>query len=290
MSRERSIDSRATSNSLVIPAGMTAEDYHAMVRSRSTLTEEKRREQNLLARKLRLQKEKEPTPLVRRSQSSQDLTERPKKAAGSVKSDEKVPSSSKHSHVSSTQPAKASKPANVPSTPAPALAQAPKSAPPKAGAAQNASSKFVPGNREQTHSKLATTASATNSDKHQNPPFRQPQRKSLPASNTSATATPSDTEPRSLKALAQKLKQKTGGSSASTPQPQSAAAKVAASIPRSSQQRKGFSLSDDDDDDEEEDSEDNDDEEDPYAKAIAQAKANAKKDWSSSGSDDSDSD
>ena len=258
--RERSVESHTPS--VILPPGMTQEEYERLVVNRKDLTESQRKEQKLLARRLDQQKDKESTPLVPRSQSSQKSADRSRKDIPSTNSDEKDPAAPSSSSIDS-RPPNATQPTRIPasvasSTPKPMPAKQPKSAPPKPASTMSHSEtpiRTVGKKKLQQHDNVATTASSVESKKHQNPPYRQPQqRKSLLSSKSAAAPSPvSLTNSRSLAQVREALKSSRAGSSASTPQPASAAAKLAA-LKGAAQKKKPFSLSDDDDDESESDS------------------------------------
>jgi len=242
--------------SIILPPGMTQEEYERLVVNRKNLTDSQRKEQKLFARKLNQQKDKESTPLVPRSQSSQKPTDRLRKEVPGLDSSKKGSAASSSSSTSSRPPS-ATQPARIPasvtsSTPKRVPSKQPKSAPPKPRSAtpNNENSSATAGKKKlKQHDNVATTASSVDSKKHQNPPFRQPQQRGSLLSSTSTTAaspTVSLTNSRSLAQVREALKSSRAGSSASTPQPAAAAAKMAA-LKGATQVKKPFSLSDDDD-------------------------------------------
>ncbi|KAK5090501.1 hypothetical protein LTR05_000673 [Lithohypha guttulata] len=277
---EQSVNSVATSSARIIPPGMTEEEYDEILKRKANLTHEQRQQNKLQARKLTQQRDKQSSPLVARSQNSQDLVSRTKRQTPSVLSDEKVPSSTQASVKQSQNPLSTqtsrSKAVEGSATPAPTNLSTPQSAPPKAQAQQiapltatsSSKLKMLP-----SHATKATTAAAMDNDKHLNPPFRQPQRKSLTATNAAAakpTATPTG-PPRTMRELKAIMSRGHSASASSVSAAQSQALAAKARTPaRNSLQKKGFSLPGDSDD--EDDDEETDDEE---ANANANTKPNA---------------
>ncbi|KAK5943344.1 hypothetical protein PMZ80_004351 [Knufia obscura] len=250
--REQSVVSHTSSS--ILPPGMTQDEYERLVKKREGLTESQRRERNLLAQKIDKQKEKDSTPPVPRSQSSQQSAKKSKKDNVDSAPNDEISTSSKTTSKSS-QPPPATQPTRIPasvtsSTPAPKASEQPKSAPPKpSSATSNRETPKTTADKKknlQQHPKVATTASSVDGKQHQNPPFRQPQqRKSLlSAASTVPSPTISLTNSKSLAQVREALKSR-AGSGASTPQPTSTAAKIAAL--KGNVQKKPFSLSDDED-------------------------------------------
>lgn len=257
--------SQVTKSARVLPAGMTEQEYDDFLKRHAHMTEEQRKANNLARQKGR---GRTSTPLVPRSQSSQtgDQTNTNKKQTpslqktSSILSADRAPSSTQGSikNIPATQPTRNTT-VNVATTPQPASTSAapPKSAPPKpqqpVQPTATSKLKLLP-----SHPTKATTAAAM-SDTHQNPPYKAPGRKSLPA------ATTANAPPKSMAELKARMKgQSSSGSGASTPQSglTGLAAKISrvGSVLRNGVQKKGFNMPEASDEDESEDEEESEEE------------------------------
>lgn len=252
--RAPSVDSRAALSGRTIPPWMTEEEYDRLVNDRAGYMRPESKPKAPASRKSTTS-QKDVSPLVVRTQGSQDTAQQLKKTTSSVKSDDKVTSSSQASTKrrqapSSTQPEPNSHTFATATTPGPVNTLLPKSLPSNS-ARQTASDVRLNG-RLKTHPVLANTAAAISSDKHANPPFRQPHKKQL-LSNGATAVRQEVGEARSLKDLKAVLK--SSGSGASTPQPQSVKSRPFG-LNNSVQAKKGFQLDDEEEEEDETESED----------------------------------
>lgn len=252
--RERSMESHATSTSRILPPGMTEEKYDSLIGSRADLTDAQRTERKLQMKKMG--KRTGSTPSLRHESSTQDIAERLKQDTSSIKSSQQAPPSSQSTSKSQSKPPPSTQPARAPasvnsSTPSSAPAKSRPNAP-TANTSAKTKLKLQP---------AANTSAKTNSP---NPPFQphQPQptsstqRKSVFGTSLTAmsSASPSLNTSRSLKDVRAALQsQSRSGSGANTPQPASSTAARIAEMRRiantAATKKKMFSLSDDEDDD-----------------------------------------
>lgn len=265
--RAPSIVSRVPPSVPIIPPGMTKEEYDRLMSDRSGLTEQEWIEmKKKLASRKSTGSQKDNSPLVVRSQDSQSSSQKHRKPTPSIKSDDKVTSSSqaskKQQAPASTQPEPNSHTFATATTPGPVNTLIPKSVPSKSDSVRQTATDARLNGRLKAHPVMANTAATLSSDKHFNPPYRQPLRK--PLSSIVAPAAPQDLGTvRNLKALRSQLK--SSGSGASTPQPQSVRDRLSG-FTGSVQSKQGFKLADEE---EEEDETESESEESP---AIEQSK------------------